>query len=91
MVLSPLPEPGGPVSPKISPTSPPSFFLQWEQKVITQGLSLPFPSHTAYAPVPQPLSGKIKFYLRGWEMSSFAQTCAYPVPTQAATLRKPQG
>lgn len=41
------------------------------------------------APVPRPLGGKVKFCLRSWKMLSFAQTCACPVPTQAATLRKP--
>lgn len=91
MVLSPMPEPEGPASPKISPASPLFFSLQEEQKLIAQRLSPPFRSHAAYALVPHPFGGKTKFCLRSCEMSSFAQTCACPVPTQAATLRKPQG
>lgn len=47
MVLSPMAEPGGPVSPKSSPTSPPSFLLQQEQKLIAQG---PFPYPRAQGP-----------------------------------------
>jgi len=48
-----MPVPGGPVSPKISPTSPPSFFFQQEQKLILQGLSPPFPHSLPKEHMPQ--------------------------------------
>lgn len=70
---------------------PTSFSLQLEQKLIAQDLSPPSPSHATCASPPHTLSGKIKFCLCSWEMSSFAQTCACPVPTQAAMLGKAPG
>lgn len=68
-----------------------SFLLQWEQKLIAQDLPPPSPSHTTCVSARHTLSGKIKFWLCSWEMSSFAQTCACPVPTQAAMLGKAPG